>query len=242
VQLSQHDLSQRDAEASAALNPTQPQGLAEKLLADLKRAHERLDQAPHNRSRLPSSQAPWERSAGHRSDPADQDPSESVSQQPSPAPAASSADDTDAPADPADASEHSSSDPRLGAADAGTAPKRPGQRPGAPGHGRTRRFAITQVVEHHPTHCARCDSALQGTAPGACHQAHCVLDLGDLAKARAYWDTGEPADKAGAYAIQGLGALFVEHLCGSYSGVVGLPLFETAALLGGVGLELPARG
>jgi septum formation protein len=47
----------------------------------------------------------------------------------------------------------------------------------------------------------------------------------------AYWETGEPHDKAGAYAIQGLGALFVEELSGSYSGVVGLPLFETAAML-----------
>ena len=46
-----------------------------------------------------------------------------------------------------------------------------------------------------------------------------------------YWDTGEPADKAGAYAIQGLGAVFVEHMEGSYSGVMGLPLFETADLL-----------
>jgi septum formation protein len=48
----------------------------------------------------------------------------------------------------------------------------------------------------------------------------------------AYCATGEPLDKAGAYAIQGRGALFVERLDGSYSGVVGLPLFETATLLG----------
>ena len=47
----------------------------------------------------------------------------------------------------------------------------------------------------------------------------------------AYWATGEPCDKAGAYAVQGLGALFVEELRGSYTGVVGLPLFETAELL-----------
>jgi septum formation protein len=47
----------------------------------------------------------------------------------------------------------------------------------------------------------------------------------------AYWDTGEPRDKAGSYAIQGFGALFVEKLSGSYSGVVGLPLCETAMLL-----------
>ncbi len=47
----------------------------------------------------------------------------------------------------------------------------------------------------------------------------------------AYWRTGEPTDKAGAYAIQGCGAQFVADLRGSYSGVMGLPLFETARLL-----------
>ena len=51
------------------------------------------------------------------------------------------------------------------------------------------------------------------------------------AAASAYWDTGEPVDKAGGYAIQGRGVVFVQHMTGSYSGVVGLPLFETAELL-----------
>jgi septum formation protein len=46
-----------------------------------------------------------------------------------------------------------------------------------------------------------------------------------------YWDTGEPQDKAGSYAIQGRAAVFVEKLVGSYSGVVGLPLLETQTLL-----------
>lgn len=46
-----------------------------------------------------------------------------------------------------------------------------------------------------------------------------------------YWQSGEPAGKAGAYAIQGLGAIFVEELRGSYSGVMGLPLYETACIL-----------
>lgn len=50
-------------------------------------------------------------------------------------------------------------------------------------------------------------------------------------RAAAYWASGEPVDKAGSYAIQGLGAVFVESLSGSYSAVVGLPLCETAALL-----------
>jgi septum formation protein len=61
-----------------------------------------------------------------------------------------------------------------------------------------------------------------------------------------YWASGEPQGKAGAYAIQGLGALFVSAMVGSYTGVVGLPLFETAELLQlfGVrnGLSLGAGG
>jgi septum formation protein len=58
----------------------------------------------------------------------------------------------------------------------------------------------------------------------------------DLREARAYWETGEPSDKAGAYAIQGYAAIFVRDLQGSYSGVMGLPLFETAALLEAAGI------
>ncbi|MCB1758450.1 MAG: septum formation inhibitor Maf [Gammaproteobacteria bacterium] len=60
--------------------------------------------------------------------------------------------------------------------------------------------------------------------------------IGD-AEAAAYWASGEPADKAGGYAIQGRGALFVSHLDGSYSGVMGLPLFETAELLTAAGIQ-----
>lgn len=57
-------------------------------------------------------------------------------------------------------------------------------------------------------------------------------------EARAYWETGEPRGKAGAYAIQGKGGIFVESLTGSYSGVVGLPAFETAELLRQAGFDL----
>jgi septum formation protein len=52
-----------------------------------------------------------------------------------------------------------------------------------------------------------------------------------LSECEAYWESGEPADKAGAYAIQGLGAAFITRLEGSYSGVMGLPLFETVDML-----------
>lgn len=53
----------------------------------------------------------------------------------------------------------------------------------------------------------------------------------------AYWSGGEPVDKAGGYAIQGRGALFVESIEGSYSGVVGLPLYETGRLLALFGIK-----
>jgi septum formation protein len=56
-----------------------------------------------------------------------------------------------------------------------------------------------------------------------------------------YWQSGEPSGKAGAYAIQGLGGAFVESVAGSYTGVVGLPVQETAELLRSAGFELPAE-
>jgi len=64
-----------------------------------------------------------------------------------------------------------------------------------------------------------------------------ALRMISQAEATAYWDSGEPLDKAGGFAIQGLGAVFVKNIQGSYSNVVGLPLFETAALLGRYGIQ-----
>jgi septum formation protein len=57
-------------------------------------------------------------------------------------------------------------------------------------------------------------------------------------EALAYWQSGEPEGKAGAYAIQGRGGVFARSIAGSYSGVVGLPVFETAALLKSVGIDV----
>lgn len=54
----------------------------------------------------------------------------------------------------------------------------------------------------------------------------------------AYWNSGECQDKAGAYAIQGRAAMFIHDLQGSYSGVMGLPLYETATLLNEFGIKL----
>jgi septum formation protein len=58
------------------------------------------------------------------------------------------------------------------------------------------------------------------------------------AEIEAYWSSGEPSDKAGGYAIQGAAALFIERIAGSYSGIVGLPLYETGELLKIIGWSL----
>ena len=53
-----------------------------------------------------------------------------------------------------------------------------------------------------------------------------------------YWHTGEPADKAGAYAVQGLASIFIQSIHGSFSGIMGLPLFETTQLLANEGIKI----
>jgi septum formation protein len=77
---------------------------------------------------------------------------------------------------------------------------------------------------------------LDGRVQGALQCSRVTFRELGADECRRYWATGEPADKAGAYAIQGGGAVFVERLDGSFSGVMGLPLFETAALLDAVGV------
>ncbi len=56
-------------------------------------------------------------------------------------------------------------------------------------------------------------------------------------EAEAYWASGEPCDKAGGYGIQGIGGIFAQRIEGSYSGIVGLPLAETEALLQAFGVD-----
>ena len=85
------------------------------------------------------------------------------------------------------------------------------------------------------------------TAVALCSASGCEsrLSVSDVTMRRltpaemdAYWLTGEPVDKAGGYAIQGVAAVFVERIAGSYSGIVGLPLSETGDLLRMIGWPL----
>jgi septum formation protein len=81
-------------------------------------------------------------------------------------------------------------------------------------------------------------SAVALAGPGSDGAVHHLLSTTEVqmrtlspAEIDAYWASGEPEGKAGAYAIQGRGAVFIQHIRGSYSGVMGLPLYETALLL-----------
>jgi septum formation protein len=69
-------------------------------------------------------------------------------------------------------------------------------------------------------------------------ESYVVFRSTSAGEREAYWQNGEPADKAGAYGIQGKAAIFIERLEGSYSGVMGLPLFETGELLRQFGIEI----
>ena len=64
------------------------------------------------------------------------------------------------------------------------------------------------------------------------------FDVLSSAMVRAYVASGEPMGKAGAYAVQGRAAAFIAHISGSYSGIMGLPMFETAQLLRQVGVKV----
>ena len=73
----------------------------------------------------------------------------------------------------------------------------------------------------------------------AVSESRVTFEALDRARIAKYVDSGEPFDKAGAYGIQGRAGAFVQRLEGSYTGVVGLPLFETAALLREFGIVVP---
>lgn len=80
--------------------------------------------------------------------------------------------------------------------------------------------------------------ALNGQTVSCTATSHVTLRTLADAERAAYIASGEPTGKAGAYAIQGLGAVFIARLDGSYSSVMGLPLFETARLLKAAGVDL----
>ncbi|MDO5068703.1 Maf family nucleotide pyrophosphatase [Neisseria sp. Dent CA1/247] len=79
----------------------------------------------------------------------------------------------------------------------------------------------------------------QGKTHALMQQSDVVFKPLEDEEIRAYIASGEPMDKAGAYGIQGLGGMFVQNLSGSFTGVMGLPVFETVELLKTLGLAVP---
>lgn len=85
-------------------------------------------------------------------------------------------------------------------------------------------------------------TAVAMVSPGRTHEvvvAHASVTLRHISsrEAEQYWMTGEPADKAGGYGIQGIGGIFISAISGSHGAVVGLPLVETEALLRSFGVD-----
>ena len=104
--------------------------------------------------------------------------------------------------------------------------------------GRSAAIGMLQALSGQ-THRVMTAVALAGDHEASCiNTSHVTFRTLTRRECEAYWETGEPRDKAGAYAIQGLAALFVTRLEGSYSGVMGLPLQETAVMLKEFGIEL----
>lgn len=89
----------------------------------------------------------------------------------------------------------------------------------------------------HEVHTAVAVSSASGTE---CLLSTTHVQMAHISDAdiQAYINTGEPRDKAGAYGIQGLAGIFIQSIEGSYSGVMGLPIFETGQLLRQAGIEL----
>ena len=163
VQLSRFDLSQLDEGYLAKLPEEQLRALSAKLLADLKAAHERLDQNPSNSSRPPSSRAPWEfEDGGERPD--QPEPGNDTDE-------AASGGDEEAQKPP----EKSEGQPRSTKESAEQ--RGAGQRPGAPGHGRVQQLPIEQTHHHHPATCAGCGAALSTPETVRAHAGYLVIDL-----------------------------------------------------------------
>ena len=94
------------------------------------------------------------------------------------------------------------------------------------------------------TQSSRLHRGVPGDAEGKLSSATgrdaCALQAADRGRHRAYVGSGEWRGKAGGYAVQGIAGSFVVKLVGSYTNVVGLPLYETMALLGGEGYPVRA--
>lgn len=170
MQLSKHDLKQLDEETIRSLQADSLRTLSLKLLADLKEAHDRLNQAPDNSSRPPSSRAPWEGASTDAQDEREGD------------------DEGPGEADHEDAEGTETNDPSTEAEDKEgseqeqTRPTKrsqgkPGKPKGAPGYGRTVELEVTEERTHRPGECALCAQSLPPDAPEQAYTGRYEIDI-----------------------------------------------------------------
>ena len=166
MHLSNYDLQQLDDDYLHGL-PVEPlRLLSKKLLADLKEAHDRLNQNPSNSSRPPSTRAPWEK--------ADSGSDEACTPQATEAPADRSEEDAAA----AQESERDSTRPACEAKPQGeTKPGRPGRRKGAPGVSRTQVLPVDAEKTHRPETCTACGARLGEELEYRPYSAHYAIDV-----------------------------------------------------------------
>jgi septum formation protein len=108
--------------------------------------------------------------------------------------------------------------------------------------GRTHEVLTAVAVANAPSEGAKGRTGLSGEVSLRLSVSSVSFRRLTPEECNAYWETGEPHDKAGGYAVQGAAAVFIESLSGSYSGVMGLPLFETAELLRAAGVPYWTEG
>lgn len=170
MQLSEHDLKQLDEERVRSFAPEDLCILSLKLLADLKEAHDRLNQSPDNSSRPPSSRAPWEKASADA-----QDDGELEDELPGKADrkGKQEGDRDDPPSDAQDSND-------VGQEQREPAKKprgKPGKPKGTPGHGRTVELPVTAQETHRPHTCAACERTLPPDASQQAHNGHYVIDI-----------------------------------------------------------------
>jgi transposase len=170
MHLDDHDLKQLDEEYLLSLSPVQLQTLSTKLLADLKEAHDRLNQNPSNSSRPPSTRAPWEKSeetsqdGGEDDDGAQDAASDSAVDCKSDGEAEKGKQDKEKP-DP------KTTDRRD------TSQGRPGRREGAPGYSRTQQLPIDEEHVHRPGTCSACGVSLNDACEQHAYTARYEIEL-----------------------------------------------------------------
>ena len=170
MQLSEHDLKQLDEEKIRSLQAEQLRTLSVKLLADLKEACDRLNQAPDNSSRPPSSRAPWD--GVSRATQEDHEGDEGTAEEADPE-GEEEAETKDLSAGPED---------KKGSEQEQTGPTensrgKPGKPKGAPGYGRTVELAVTEERTHRPHECALCAQSLPPEAPQRAYTGRYELDI-----------------------------------------------------------------